>query len=643
MGIEKFFNTLKNSYGTKIISKIESKTYYSSKILLLDFNSIIHNISQSISTSLCYLYHITLISNIKPDIFKTNQAQIKIHINNLTSDFKLNADINILEQSQTNDSNNVFNENIDFNNLNIDNLTKSFFDIISYNDNLDKLIIHNVSTYVYSLISYFPNLQYLYAAIDGVPLYAKMIQQKIRRTSGYILEEIRKTILELYKKELDIDPNINNKDDIYYNHYQFEKKIINLKFNKNKISPATQFMSDLEKYIVTFLNKILPKKIKFELDPFNKMGEGEKKIVYKIHELHRTNIILNTDLITVYSPDADVILLMLLELNKCQIQIMRYDQQLNHLDMININELHNVIINYMKYSNKEKDIQHKIISDIVMLFTLLGNDFLPKLELINTRKHIKNIFDAYLKLNISNNYIFESIINWQLLKQFFINLKQNIYYIESELYRKSLNWTLKPDQIINNNAIQFYTHIFNIENITNTYEPSSKIQLKKKYSDKIINKLNLKYLQGFIWLSKYYLEHNFDYKLYYYKYDIAPTVDQLLITIDKIINSSTLYNKLLNRLDKLIPTNYFTPATQLIYISPNNISNIIDKELINKKLIKIINEYDNNFNKELNLNIENNLINLYDYFDCTDALYLNKCNIKTINITSPKKILHLFQ
>ena len=46
MGIEKFFNTLKYSYKTKIITKFEPKTIYPSKFLLIDFNSIIHNISQ---------------------------------------------------------------------------------------------------------------------------------------------------------------------------------------------------------------------------------------------------------------------------------------------------------------------------------------------------------------------------------------------------------------------------------------------------------------------------------------------------------------------------------------------------------------------------------------------------------------------
>jgi len=629
MGIEKFFNSIKKTYGNKIISKIEPKTYYPCRFFLLDFNSIIHNISQSVSTSLCYLYHISLVSNTKPDIYKTHSKQIKLNLDNLTTDYKLEANIHTPDQSLSDESKTLYNDNIDFSKLSIDDLNKSFFDVIMTNDNLDKLIIHIVSAYIRLLVEYMPNLELLYMAIDGVPLFSKMIEQKKRRTIGYIVEEVKNKVIELYKQELNIDPNINNSNnDIYYNHYEFELKLKKLKFNKNKISPATQFMSNLEQYINTYLQQKLHKKTNIILDSYLNMGEGEKKIVYKIHELQKTKQLLETDLITVYSPDADVILLMLLELNKTQIQIMRYDQQQNQLDMININELHKIIIQYMQYNNKPKDVQYNIISDIVMLFTLLGNDFLPKIEKINTNKHIKNIFDSYIKLNIVDTFIFKSNIDWKLLKEFFINLNSSINQYHNEFYRRTKDWTISPDQILNNNAISYYTHIFNIENLTNIYEPALPTNNKSEYSNKIIERLTRKYLQGFIWLEKYYLEHNFDYKLFYYKYDIAPTINQLISTIDKILKSQLILNKILLNLEKTIPKKYFTPQIQLIYISANNISNIIDNKYLTKELESIINSYDKKFNKELNLVIDNYKINLFDYLDCSNAIFLSKCHIK---------------
>ena len=73
---------------------------------------------------------------------------------------------------------------------------------------------------------------------------------------------------------------------------------------------------------------------------------------------------------------------------------------------------------------------------------------------------------------------------------------------------------------------------------------------------------------------------------------------------------------------------YFTPYTQLIYISPINITDIIDKKLLNNNLIELINTYDNKYNIELNITSLNNIINIYDFLDCSKAIYLNKCHIK---------------
>ena len=93
MGIEKFFNSLKKSYGTKIINKLDHNTYFPTKYFLLDFNSIIHNISQSVSTSLIYLKHINLIANIHPNIYISDKDNILNHINNLTTDFVIKEQI----------------------------------------------------------------------------------------------------------------------------------------------------------------------------------------------------------------------------------------------------------------------------------------------------------------------------------------------------------------------------------------------------------------------------------------------------------------------------------------------------------------------------------------------------------------------
>ena len=279
MGIEKFFNSIKKTYGSKIINRLEPNIYFPSKYLLLDFNSIIHNISQSVSNSLIYLNHIISISNVKPDILHDFKQIIEYHIEFLKTDYIIESNINLPDQStisDTNDSSKYLNH-IDLNLLNINDIDESFFRVFQNQDILDNYIIHKVAMYVISLTKYLPKLKLIYIAIDGVPSYGKMLEQKKRRIIGYILEQIRNNLLEFYKSDLNIEPNVNNlQNEIYYNHYEFESRIKKFKFNKNKISPGTQFMSDLE----TYLSKIFKKQkinIEIDLDSNTNRLEGEKK------------------------------------------------------------------------------------------------------------------------------------------------------------------------------------------------------------------------------------------------------------------------------------------------------------------------------------------------------------------------------
>ena len=695
MGIEKFFNSLKKSYGDKIINKFD---FDKNKVLphthlFFDFNSMIHNISQNVCYSLVYLYHIYQISNLYKKIYSLHQNLIKSHLSNIktSKQFILEANISLSDQS----AESQYNVSIDFANLDIDQIDDSFFKLITSNDNLDKLIIYKIIEYLEYLINIFPQLKYLYLAIDGVPLYAKMIEQKKRRTISYIYDMIRDKLISTYKTELDIQPTLYDNspaNDIYYNHWEFELFIKKLKFNKNKISPGTVFMENLESEINKYfasVNKTQTKTI-FELDPFTNQGEGEKKIVHKILDLNKQSKTKQSKTkphIMVYSPDADVILLMLLESDKANIDIFRYDQQLKQTDIIGINQLKQTIIDYCRYGSKDKDIQHKLIIDIVMIFTILGNDFLPKLDIINTNKHIRKIFDAYINLSLVQTnpnpnptnpdpnpnptkptnptnpdptnpnpdptkptnqtiYTFNSItskyeINFKLLLEFFKNLKSLLI---NEPRNQQINrgrtkeWKLEPDQILNINAIPYYQHLFHVENLTNTYEPP--IYETSIYDKKMINRMVRKYIQGWIWLNEYYLNHDSKYKLYSYEYDFKPSLGQIIYCINSIISKPHILKKIISNLQtKIIPDNkYFNPYTQLIYISPFDISSYIDNS--KNKYQKLASSYDQIFNQLFNIEITDYKLNIFDYLDCSDAFYLNKC---TIRQKSKYKVKHVLR
>lgn len=217
---------------------------------------------------------------------------------------------------------------------------------------------------------------------------------------------------------------------------------------------------------------------------------------------------------------------MLIESNKANINIMRYDQQSRDTELIDINELKTIIIKYMKYDRYSDDIKYRALIDIVMLFAILGNDFIPKI--VNTNKDIQHIIDAYSKLNDNaQNFIFikddnqKYKIRWLLLKQFFMILDRKLERIENKNYRRNKEWKLEPNQIVNSNAIPYYIHLFNIENLTNIYDPNSISNLKyNTITEKInIKKIYRRYLDGWAWLAEYYLNHNLEYKLFSYNYE----------------------------------------------------------------------------------------------------------------------------
>jgi hypothetical protein len=384
-------------------------------------------------------------------------------------------------------------------------------------------------------------------------------------------------------------------------------------------------------------------KFKFILDPYENPGEGEKKIVFKIMNTQSENIVT-------YSPDADVILLMLIESNKANINIMRYDQQSRDTELIDINELKTIIIKYMKYDRYSDDIKYRALIDIVMLFAILGNDFIPKL--VNTNKDIQHIIDAYSKLNDdAKNFIFMKDdnqrykIRWLLLKQFFMILDRKLQKIPNNSYRRNKEWKLEPNQIVNSNAIPYYIHLFNIENLTNIYDPNSISNLKyNTITEKInIKKIYRSYLDGWAWLAEYYLNHNTEYKLFSYNYESKGilNIKDLILHISKYEKKdrSKQFKKM-----RIVDEHYFTPVYQLAYISPINILDIVDFKYVDKngEIREKLSSYDQTYNSEIDLKVVNSQINLFDYLNCVDVPYLSKCAIKKdkIRVTTILKFFY---
>lgn len=441
MGIERFFNSLKEKFD---IVKLYNNKLISSNYLFLDFNSIIHTESQNVANILNMALKDLLLDNSKKDIKKLLE--------------KINAPYDFLDNvSSLNEYLSYFNEDV-----------------------VDNLITKNIIIFIDKLVKIFANLDFIYISIDGVPSKAKMIEQKKRSNMAEFDSNVKKLILEKNKKTL--DKTIKN-----FNKYEYLKNKI--KWSKSNIKPGTSFMMLLEKELDKYSKN---SKIEVYLDGYSNKGEAEKKIVNYIND--EDNEIKGN--VTIFSPDADMILLALILKNKninrsiIRINIEKTDISNVIFDIIDIEYLERSILSFFK-NNKFKE---SIINDLTFIFTFFGDDFLPKMESINVKNDIELILNLYKILVNRNSFILEKknnemTINFKnfvfLLKIFSDNEKEMLKNVYLSKKYKNYNYLIKHINEKLNNNIYKKVDQSNIFEFIDDY--NNKKKNMPKLSDEVIS------------------------------------------------------------------------------------------------------------------------------------------------------------
>ena len=357
MGIVQFFSSLDRNFN--VVTNLEEPYQrIDASHFLIDFNSIIHNVSADMLSK----------------INKYKKGEIDV----------LDFNFNKLE---------------DFEPELINQIKKSIIRLLNKN-----------------FIS--ENIKYVMLAIDGVPSFAKMMEQKKRRYIGDLISKLMK---------------------------QFELPI---EWSKNNISPGTKFMDNLCKELERpeFFQICKETCVNLEgvlVSNVYNPGEGEMKIMNCIKGLKSTR-----NKICVYSPDSDMILLLMI-LN-IPVILLRYDQQLSKkedksiFNLIDVNKFKEELV---KYCSIRINVDNKrlLIDEIIYIFTLFGDDFLPRLESIQVSSDINVIIDNYLLTVISKGHIIQKEgsdykINHDNLKYFFSKLtKFEIQDINRNFYLSKYN------------------------------------------------------------------------------------------------------------------------------------------------------------------------------------------------------------
>ena len=558
MGIERFFKSINSLYSNKFIKPIyknDSITH-----LYFDFNSVIHKISANICNHLNDLLLYSL-------IYKYSEKS------------GMNQDI-VTEEFNT--INKIYNFNYTVQNFH-QNITKI---------NLNNLIYHHIFNDIRNYLSFYPKCNFLYIGIDGVPSVGKMIEQQDRRYKGYLMSLINKQVLLKHKTELD-----NNEFDMTNIYNEYEYLILKISFDKNLISPQTDFMLD---FITQLKKEHFKDKLNMVISDFNEKGEGEKKIV-----IHIKKYCSKDDNIIIYSPDADMIIMtMILKFN---IFILRHEQTTSEDAIIDIDAI-----------KKE----FNPVNDIAYIFSVFGDDFIPKIDWINVTKHISKILEEYKKMDIRIIDDKTKTVNLLNLQKFFKQIKKLEGTVK--LSKNRFDDLLKP---VNYKSFKYYNELNDINNLSRNYEPTF---------DTAKNTIPaLDYYKAMLWKYNYYFLDDNSNNDFYYSYHGAPTIDTL-INFNDFKNVNLAEYKTTN----------IMPIDQLCFISPINVSQYVQKQKINKELA-------DNLYKLMKINLpviklgldgsEKRNINIKEIFDCHNARYLNKCYLKIelIKFKDFKKLINL--
>ena len=388
----------------------------------------------------------------------------------------------------------------------------------------------------------------IFVAIDGPCPKPKMVQQRLRRF---------KSAKE--KKEWDT----------------------------NAITPGTQFMTNLEIYLL----KHLKFNIKFTFSSSNEPGEGEQKIFDYI----RKNKVDNN---VVYGLDADLIMLSLISTSeniyllreRTEYNIENIDSEFIYLD---IKQLKKQIINKIKPKYYKLD-NKTLINDYIFICFFIGNDFIQHTPSINIRYNgLEELLDVYNLLNERYAGIFyltdtstKDILIMSSFKEFIYELSlnedkriKNIMDIRSKQehkYKRMYDNAVDKEDVIDHWPIIdrkrekdiFYDlnnwkQKYYMETIFHkSYSPIYDEILELKIKDMCTN-----YLQSLIWTLHYYLNDCIAWR-FSYKYNNAPSFVDVYNTL-----------KDLDTIEIDRDNSPYLPIEQLQIVLPVQSHNLINKKI----------------------------------------------------------------
>ena len=341
-------------------------------------------------------------------------------------------------------------ENIIIKKINKEPLTKEEESLFDEKVFLEKFIEQFIND-VLEILNKYVNLEYIYIAFDGMPEYSKVKMQQHRRflriLENIYIDKINKDkISDKAKQYIKLKTETEFKTENFAPYTTLSKNMI--KKLKNKLDETYGFLNSKEllRKAQNLKDSDLCENI--VISSGSEFGEGEKKMIEDIIKHSKEKSIYG-----LYSNDADVLLLTLLMkgiYNESKFyyirpsgpKLQRNGQLKNEVEQMDVNDLSDDL--YKRIGGNKNKIN--IIYDIVLIFTLFGNDFVPRVIGIDPSLDnvVDDIINSYIKIGkyiVTKDKNDNFILDINVLKDIFdeISKKEIEYLIDHELDKYDYN------------------------------------------------------------------------------------------------------------------------------------------------------------------------------------------------------------
>ncbi|CAK71646.1 unnamed protein product (macronuclear) [Paramecium tetraurelia] len=436
----------------------------------------------------------------------------------------------------------------------------------------------SILNYIDTIINLVDPQLVIYLTFDGVAPRAKANQQRQRRFASSKGDAKIKQLL----KQLDLEQQ---------NHT----------FKNNQITAGTEFMYELNEQVKFFINRKFKEDEKYAnlqviFSGSDVPGEGEHKILEFMRGIKNQQNFNPDWTHCIYSADADLIMLGL-GIHLKYVSIIREQSNMDQIktqiackrsietvkfELINLQ----IVKEYLdlEYKTIQMKIPYnidRVIDDFLLLFFLIGNDFLPRVYCFDIKQGtVELLIDTFKSfLEQCDEYVTQDgWINWKsmsLLVQVLSKFEIKAIEKRVEELKKQIKDTDNPEY--QDYKIQWESELkildaLNIQFSNNNsvvarklfYESKCQIDIDTEEGKKELDKIILKYLEGFQFVLSYYY-HGVPSWEWYYSYYYSPMCFDLCVYLSK------------NQIEKIQfgQSKPYDPFQQLLLILPPHNANLL--------------------------------------------------------------------